>query len=133
MWHFKKLSICYILDNTSAIGKNIISNLDILICQAMGQTSSSATTSSTRRPSNTSTSSPNNPIYPSAANGGASTSSSLPNASSIADSAGSQLRENLEALHNQLMQHAGADYDIATTTTLSYTQFLSYITKLNEM
>nr|XP_053646999.1 uncharacterized protein LOC128698705 [Cherax quadricarinatus] len=43
------------------------------------------------------------------------------------------LRENLESLHNQLMKHAGADYDIATTTTLTYDQFLSYITQLNQM
>lgn len=51
----------------------------------------------------------------------------------LADSASSQLKENLESLHNQLMQHAGADFDIATTTTLSYNQFLTYIIKLNEM
>ncbi|KAK8731895.1 hypothetical protein OTU49_007318 [Cherax quadricarinatus] len=43
------------------------------------------------------------------------------------------LRENLESLHNQLMKHAGADYDIATTTTLTYDQFLSYITQLNQI
>lgn len=43
------------------------------------------------------------------------------------------LRENLESLHNQMMKHAGADYDIATTTTLTYDQFLAYITQLNQM
>lgn len=43
------------------------------------------------------------------------------------------LRENLESLHNQMMKHAGADYDIATTTTLTYDQFLTYITQLNQM
>ncbi|XP_071548063.1 RING finger protein 141-like isoform X1 [Panulirus ornatus] len=43
------------------------------------------------------------------------------------------LRENLESLHNQLMKHAGADYDIATTTTLTYDQFLGYITQLNQI
>lgn len=43
------------------------------------------------------------------------------------------LRENLESLHSQLMKHAGADYDIATTTTLTYDQFLSYITQLNQI
>ncbi|XP_068220727.1 RING finger protein 141-like isoform X2 [Palaemon carinicauda] len=48
-------------------------------------------------------------------------------------STGNPLRENLESLHNQLMKHAGADYDIATTTTLTYDQFLSYITQLNQI
>lgn len=43
------------------------------------------------------------------------------------------LRENLESLHNQMMKHAGADYDIATTTTLTYDQFLAYITQLNQI
>ncbi|KAK3876869.1 hypothetical protein Pcinc_018381 [Petrolisthes cinctipes] len=43
------------------------------------------------------------------------------------------LRENLESLHSQLMKHAGADYDIATTTTLTYDQFLGYITQLNHI
>ncbi|MPC54900.1 hypothetical protein E2C01_048829 [Portunus trituberculatus] len=43
------------------------------------------------------------------------------------------LRENLESLHNQMMKHAGADYDIATTTTLTYDQFLTYITQLNQI
>lgn len=43
------------------------------------------------------------------------------------------LRENIESLHSQLMRHAGADYDIATTTTLTYDQFLSYITQLNQI
>lgn len=43
------------------------------------------------------------------------------------------LRENLESLHNQLMKHAGADYDIATTTTLTYDLFLCYITQLNHI
>ncbi|XP_063607322.1 RING finger protein 141-like isoform X1 [Penaeus indicus] len=43
------------------------------------------------------------------------------------------LRENLESLHNQLMRQAGADYDIATTTTLTYDHFLGYITQLNQI
>ena len=43
------------------------------------------------------------------------------------------LRKNLENLHRQLMKHAGADYDIATTTTLTYDQFLEYITQLNQI
>ena len=45
----------------------------------------------------------------------------------------SHLREPIESLHSELMRHAGADYDIATAGTLTYNQFLGYITKLNEM
>ncbi|MCL4129144.1 UNVERIFIED_CONTAM: hypothetical protein GTU68_024025 [Idotea baltica] len=41
--------------------------------------------------------------------------------------------ENINNLHSQLMSHAGADYDIATTTTLSYSQFVAYITELNKI
>ncbi|KAF2359205.1 Zinc finger C3HC4 RING-type, partial [Trinorchestia longiramus] len=54
-------------------------------------------------------------------------------AADLADSATHQLRGHLRCLHDQLMQQAGADYDIATATTLSYSQFLSYITRLNEI
>lgn len=64
---------------------------------------------------------------------GANQGSGLPTAGTLADTAGFQLRENLESLHHQLMQHAGADFDIATATTLSYTQFILYITQLNDM
>ncbi|KAK7084995.1 hypothetical protein SK128_004632 [Halocaridina rubra] len=51
----------------------------------------------------------------------------------MGQSSSNPLRENLESLHTQLMKHAGADYDIATTTTLTYDQFLSYITQLNQI
>ena len=90
----------------------------------MGQTSSNASPSSTNPPNNQPSPIPPTDPPPQA---------SIPNPFSIADSAGSQLRENLEYLHHQLMQHAGADFDIVTTTTLSYSQFLSYISKLNDM
>ncbi|KAK4314744.1 hypothetical protein Pmani_013995 [Petrolisthes manimaculis] len=51
----------------------------------------------------------------------------------MGQSSSNPLRENLESLHSQLMKHAGADYDIATTTTLTYDQFLGYITQLNHI
>lgn len=43
------------------------------------------------------------------------------------------ISQNLDAIHKELMKHAGADRDIVTTTTLSYSQFISYITKLNSL
>ncbi|XP_076036274.1 RING finger protein 141-like isoform X2 [Oratosquilla oratoria] len=43
------------------------------------------------------------------------------------------IEENLQYLHDQLMTQAGADHDIATTATLTYDHFLSYITKLNHI
>ncbi|KAB7500598.1 RING finger protein [Armadillidium nasatum] len=45
----------------------------------------------------------------------------------------SPINENLNAIHNHLMKHAGADYDIATATTLTYAQFVSYIHDLNKI
>ncbi|XP_047741196.1 uncharacterized protein LOC108683278 [Hyalella azteca] len=54
-------------------------------------------------------------------------------AADLAGSAGLHMRDHLRSLHDQFMQQAGADYDIATATTLSYSQFLFYITKLNEI
>lgn len=109
----------------------------------MGQSSSNAASHSSSAPHATdpascNTDSASRGASPASSSSGPSTSgahpsSGLPTAGALADTASTQLRENLEALHHQLMQHAGADFDIATATTLSYTQFISYITQLNDI